>query len=1230
MNRDDGLKKIYLIKSAGYEYQELNIGSNTLLLGDSGVGKTTIMRAVLFFYTMNYSDTMLNINPDTKKSFNDWYFKEHNSHLVYEYTRGESRFLFIVSKSGKLHYSFVDITNSSLQVKDLFLEGDLPLNLEKLNEKIQKSNLPNYYTSRREKYISTFHKRDSENRKIKQESSSDFTLFESISSRHEFAKTLSNIFASSKVSSLSLKKSIVSLINDSQASINLNTIKANLYDFISEKNEIEKFEQKIPTIQELALVHSSYKESKKEFKTVANRLESFKQNIAIEKEKNRTHLESLASQKEESSLKHKLASQTLQTEIKTIEEQLSVTHAKIEELQNKELFYKNKNIQELLEKYEKEPNFRNALNAATQRYEALTEGTQTLKLKYQELQNRLAQESQKMLNDLKIAQSQEERKYNQEINETIRSKEPRIQSALKRFVEEKKEYQKLLEKEQNRANNTKHSLAKIEYFPFNKEQIQTLEQEIQSFEKESSKVTLLSADTAHKIATIEQEIHKISQDLKQESLQLDEKTAQTKELLFKQKAKIEQRLNFESDNLYGYLNKNSIKNREKIVTYLKDEILFSEKKHTIKQIVHDTAVFGLEIEFEEEFSNEYKQGKLLEELHLLKEKIKETNKKAAKKKRDLEEQAQLQSKEKNRQRSLLYSQKEELSEKDIAYKKSSQLAHENLKVAKQKAKELQKESEAKLQKELAEVELSIQNYKEQIDHLDLRIQTTTEAISKDIEELINRLQEAIEKSQELIKTKAETLQEQYQKDAQNLQKELELALEKEGVDERLLSQISSEIKELKKELQAIEKNRTLVTVYLDQFQEKIKQLPQDIKSYEANKTVLKDLNEALELLEKKESLKLKEFEEQRKKLQSIKADLEKFSQAYSQKIENQAIEKSILNSRSLENPLEIIESNPEDLVEEIVLLYAKIKNDETKIESLVNNCRLVLKPNNIFKIEIENDYIDSISYLKTAKELIEYVKNDKISLHKELSSEMFKSSLISIKKDLALFEDALLDIDSEVIDLRNVIRKAVNSFNVIDAIKIRFENSNNEILNTLQDLSDFYDEHNEKFLSGLFSSQINDTQVQHVQEKLINKISDLAELLKSSKEFIMLEDGFVLEFKVVENGNDLKWRQTLNDIGSNGTSTLVKSIINISMLQMVSKNITKEANIVSHCILDEIGTISTDYFKELKDFVNRSGFVFLNGMPIEDDMLISMYPTIYVGQKHSNYSRMILASTMEI
>ena len=210
----DGLKKIYLIKSAGYEFNEIDLRDNTLLLGESGVGKTTIMRAVLFFYTMDYSDGILNLASDTKKSFNDWYFREHNSHLVYEYSRGESEFLFVVSKIGKLNYSFIDMTNASMGVKELFVDENKPVTLEKLNEKVQKANLPNYHTSIKDRYINTFHKRDIYSKKIKQESVVDFSLFESVKFTQEYAKTLSNIFMASRVNSTSIKKSIVSLIEN--------------------------------------------------------------------------------------------------------------------------------------------------------------------------------------------------------------------------------------------------------------------------------------------------------------------------------------------------------------------------------------------------------------------------------------------------------------------------------------------------------------------------------------------------------------------------------------------------------------------------------------------------------------------------------------------------------------------------------------------------------------------------------------------------------------------------------------------------------------------------------------------------------------------------------------------------------------------------------------------------------------------------------------------------------
>jgi hypothetical protein len=194
---------------------------------------------------------------------------------------------------------------------------------------------------------------------------------------------------------------------------------------------------------------------------------------------------------------------------------------------------------------------------------------------------------------------------------------------------------------------------------------------------------------------------------------------------------------------------------------------------------------------------------------------------------------------------------------------------------------------------------------------------------------------------------------------------------------------------------------------------------------------------------------------------------------------------------------------------------------------------------------------------------------------------------------------------------------------------VRYVDASSEVLNALKSLSTFYDENNDKFLSGLFDSAGDDKSALKARTELREKIVDLVKLLNVSKEYLTLENGFVVEFKAIERGNDLKWRQTLDDIGSTGTSTLVKSIINIAMLKLVSANIVKDNMIVTHCVLDEVGTISTDYFKELKDFVNKSGFVFLNGMPTEDDMIIDMYPTIYIGQNFGKYSKMILASKQE-
>ncbi|MDF1875491.1 ATP-binding protein, partial [Sulfurimonas sp. SAG-AH-194-I05] len=436
MNKN-GLKKVYLIKSAGYEFAEIDIAQNTLLLGESGVGKTTIMRAVLFFYTMDYSDSVLNLTSDTKKSFNDWYFKEYNSHLVYEYDREESRFLFVVSKTGKINYTFIDITNTELDVEKLFIDDAMPVTLEKLNEKIQKEKLPNYSTTIRERYINTFHQKDVNNKKIKQESILDFSLFKSVNQSKEFSKTLSNIFISSRVSSNSVKKSIVSLIDKSDAKIHLSEIRINLAEYVSHKDEIEKFEKKIPHIEKLADKFTEFNSNRKDFKVSANKLHALKESVAVTMQKVSLKIKNL--REEEAHLKESfgislgiLNNEIDATSIKTIEQE-----KELRELRVKEKEYKEKNIDALVNAFSKEKEYKSEFKTYEDKYIALTSEFESINEKYEKIVFQLKKDADDSIFTLKTSNLAISKKINSDKNELIENKEQTINTKTQRYKNEK-------------------------------------------------------------------------------------------------------------------------------------------------------------------------------------------------------------------------------------------------------------------------------------------------------------------------------------------------------------------------------------------------------------------------------------------------------------------------------------------------------------------------------------------------------------------------------------------------------------------------------------------------------------------------------------------------------------------------------------------------------------------------------------------------------------------------
>ena len=90
------LSRIIFVNSAGIRYGEVKLDGNVHLIGTQGVGKSTVLRAILFFYT---GDKMhLGISRE-KKSFDDFYLPGANSYIAYEVESEFGAFTVLVYRS---------------------------------------------------------------------------------------------------------------------------------------------------------------------------------------------------------------------------------------------------------------------------------------------------------------------------------------------------------------------------------------------------------------------------------------------------------------------------------------------------------------------------------------------------------------------------------------------------------------------------------------------------------------------------------------------------------------------------------------------------------------------------------------------------------------------------------------------------------------------------------------------------------------------------------------------------------------------------------------------------------------------------------------------------------------------------------------------------------------------------------------------------------------------------
>ena len=206
------------------------------------------------------------------------------------------------------------------------------------------------------------------------------------------------------------------------------------------------------------------------------------------------------------------------------------------------------------------------------------------------------------------------------------------------------------------------------------------------------------------------------------------------------------------------------------------------------------------------------------------------------------------------------------------------------------------------------------------------------------------------------------------------------------------------------------------------------------------------------------------------------------------------------------------------------------------------------------------------------------------------------------------------DVDKVIHDINNDFRER-NFAGVIKLIALQPVPSADKMVLLMKRIKDFHDDN--QYTMGelnLFSSANRDD----VNQKAVGHLLDLMKSLVDNpqRRYLALSDLFLLQFRIVENDNDTGWVDKLSHVGSEGTDTLVKAMINIMLINVFKGKVSRKfGDFRIHCMMDEIGKLHPQNVKGILDFANARNILLINSSPTTYN--VSDYRYTYLLSKDS-------------
>jgi hypothetical protein len=1214
------LNRIVEINISNVKYADIELSGNTCFVGTNNFGKTSLQRAILFFYSANSRGLGISAS---QKPFEEHYFRYENSYLIYEIATEDKSFFVMVYRHNKLVFRFVD---APFDPDFFFTANDEAMKIKEIIANLEKRGI---YISNQidtfERYRNIIYGTETDKQLSK------FHLLKGNEKYQNIPKSITNVFLSSKssVDSRFIKDFIANSLTSESSSIKLEQVERQLRQFNEKYSDIETYLKKEST-QLIEMIDKKYDQVhmlKGAQMEMADKLGSSLRFAETQNESIRD-----ASKKKEEELEiltaeHETTKENIESKQNDIREEIGYYDRTIRDANKKLKVYKDQNVEQALEKNQEREKLQVELNIARREYESLTSNVASIEMKYSTLIEQLRNDKTAYINKINSRTSEIFNHYN-ELQLLQKNEYNKRDSELKQKRDEGiNEVGSEITAKQIEFNELKSEEKVIRTTRFYEQEIKDLESELAELRAVSYKNKSERAIKQNMVQTLQREWEALEVKLK---TSLSNRVNQTNNEIIKIKneiKEIEGKLNVQHDAFYGFLEKNVKNWHNTIGKVVNEKLLFrTDISPEYKQEAADT-LYGISLNLE----TVDVVSKSIEEYQF------EKNERLVQI-RDLEESLNVFQTANNEEKMLAA---DKFGKQLGEMKEDVKVLTYSLELADKREHKLGSELEEWRSKAGVEVEQSLTGNRQRLNLIEEELAILTKKknnLLNDFNNQFDKLKAYNEERLAELKERQETEISELEVEKKNQVKEFEnkedeLSKEKEtnykskGVDSKQLKIVENRMKEIQEALKEIEQYAQIISDYLKDKREIFDKLPDFIQKKEEFVKSNNDLTLQLEETMRKYTAKRLELNKQKKAFDEELIDFNNGINFYS----NNFRETPVYTKYS-----DIIERaeakrtnyNIMDLCTQLLKNDSHFNEEYGAFQRYVNEFAGKFRIDNHFNFVIRNDASQG-EYERFAQNLRSFINENKIELSiAETATQigLVTDSIATKVKELSGQKDKIQHIITLIAE--DFKKAEFEESKLIEFIKIRLEESDNKVYKLLKRIQEFREENGLVYNEGLFNTDFATGQKREISGRAVKLLEQLRSAIKEQEqEEIRLQDLFELKFNIKEGMNETGWTHKIDSIGSTGTDILVKAIIYITLLHVFIKESSHRSSkdFKVHCIIDEVGQISAHYLRELLRFAKNRNIMMINGLPNKSG-LESHYKYTYQFRREENNNVRIFPS----